>query len=55
MKSFALLTAALALGFTLVTGDALAAKRLGGGASSGMQRQSVAPQKPPAEIGRAHV
>ena len=48
MKSFALLTAALALGFTLVTGDALAAKRLGGGASSGMQRQSVAPQKPPA-------
>lgn len=47
MKSFALFTAALALGFTLVTGDALAAKRLGGGASSGMQRESISPQKSP--------
>ena len=48
MKSLALFTAVLALGFTLVTSDAEAARRLGGGASSGMQRQSVAPQKPPA-------
>jgi len=45
MKSFALLTAALALGFTLATGDAEAAKRLGGGKSSGMQRESVSSQK----------
>ena len=45
MKSFALLSAALALGFTLVTGDAEAAKRLGAGKSSGMQRESVSAQK----------
>ena len=36
MKSFALLTATLALGLTLVAGDADAAKRFGGGKSSGM-------------------
>lgn len=42
MKSFALITAVIALGFTLATGDA-EAKRLGGGSSAGMQRQSVAP------------
>jgi predicted lipid-binding transport protein (Tim44 family) len=48
MKSFALMAAALALGFTLATGDAEAAKRLGSGKSSGMQRESVtAPQKSP--------
>ncbi|WP_153144846.1 Tim44 domain-containing protein [Dechloromonas sp. H13] len=47
MKSFALLSAALVLGFTLVTGDAEAAKRLGGGSSSGMQRESISPQKAP--------
>lgn len=41
MKSFALLTAALALGLTLATGDADAAKRFGGGKSSGMQRQET--------------
>ncbi len=45
MKSFALMAAALVLGFTLTTGDAEAARRLGGGASSGMQRQSIAPSK----------
>lgn len=45
MKSFALMAAALVLGFTLVTGDAEAAKRLGGGKSSGMQRESVTTQK----------
>lgn len=44
MKNFALMAAALVLGFTLSIGDA-EAKRLGGGSSSGMQRQSVAPSK----------
>ncbi|MBS1144079.1 MAG: Tim44 protein [Proteobacteria bacterium] len=42
MKNFVLLAAALVLGFTLQIGDA-EAKRLGGGSSAGMQRQSVAP------------
>ncbi|MBS1160196.1 MAG: Tim44 protein [Proteobacteria bacterium] len=46
MKSFALMAAALVLGFTLTTGDA-EARRLGGGSSSGMQRQSGAPSKSP--------
>jgi predicted lipid-binding transport protein (Tim44 family) len=46
MKNFALMAAALVLGFTLSIGDA-EAKRLGGGSSSGMQRQSVAPSSPP--------
>lgn len=41
MKSLALLTATLALGLSLVSGDADAAKRFGGGKSSGMQRQEV--------------
>ncbi|HSG23719.1 MAG TPA: Tim44-like domain-containing protein [Azonexus sp.] len=36
----------MVLGFTLSIGDA-EAKRLGGGSSSGMQRQSVAPTAPP--------
>ena len=44
MKNFALMAAALVLGFTLNISDA-EAKRLGGGGSSGMQRQSVAPNK----------
>ena len=44
MKSFALMVAAVVLGFTLNIGDA-EAKRLGSGSSSGMQRQSVAPNK----------
>ena len=48
MKSLALMSAALVLGFALVTGDAEAAKRLGGGKSSGMQRESVTAQKAPA-------
>ncbi len=47
MKSFALMGAALALGLTLVAGDADAAKRFGGGKSSGMQRQELS------QIGRA--
>jgi predicted lipid-binding transport protein (Tim44 family) len=45
MKNFALMTAALVLGLTLITGDAEAAKRLGGGKSAGMQRESVSAQK----------
>ena len=48
MKTLALMAAALVLGFTLQIGDAEAAKRLGGGSSSGMQRQSVAPSSPAA-------
>ena len=44
MKNFVLMAAALVLGFTLQIGDA-EAKRLGGGSSFGMQRQSVAPSK----------
>lgn len=52
MKSFALMTAALALGFTLVTSDAEAAKRFGGGKSSGMQRQELSqPHAPNATPG----
>jgi len=43
MKNFVMMAAALVLGFTLQINDAEAAKRLGGGSSSGMQRQSVAP------------
>ncbi len=42
MKNFAMLAAALVLGFTLQINDA-EAKRIGGGGSYGMQRQSVAP------------
>jgi predicted lipid-binding transport protein (Tim44 family) len=45
MKSFAIMTAALVLGLTLVTGDAEAARRLGGGKSAGMQRESISAQK----------
>jgi predicted lipid-binding transport protein (Tim44 family) len=47
MKNFALMAAAVVLGFTLQIGDA-EAKRLGGGSSAGMQRQSVAPSSPAA-------
>ena len=43
MKNFTLMAAALVLGFTLSIGDADAARRLGGGGSSGMQRQAVTP------------
>ena len=47
MKNFALMAAALLLGATLSISDAEAAKRFGGGSSTGMQRQSVAPSKSP--------
>lgn len=46
MKNLALMAAALLLGATLTLSDAEAARRLGGGASSGMQRQSVMPSSP---------
>lgn len=52
MKNFALMAAALVLGFTLSIGDA-EAKRLGGGSSSGMQRQSVSPSTPPSAVKQA--
>jgi predicted lipid-binding transport protein (Tim44 family) len=45
MKTLSLLAAVLALGLTLVVGDAEAAKRLGAGKSSGMQRESVSADK----------
>ena len=41
MKNFVMMAAALVLGFTLQINDA-EAKRIGGGGSTGMQRQSVA-------------
>ena len=44
MKNLAMMAAALFLGLTLSIGDA-EAKRLGGGGSTGMQRQSVAPSR----------
>ena len=46
MKNFVLMAAAVVLGFTLQIGDA-EAKRLGGGSSAGMQRQSVTPSATP--------
>ena len=52
MKNFAMMAAALVLGFTLSIGDA-EAKRLGGGSSSGMQRQSVSPSAPPSAAKQA--
>jgi len=47
MKSLSLLTVVLALGLTIGTGDAEAAKRLGSGKSFGMQRQMTPPAKAP--------
>lgn len=47
MKTFSLLVASLVFAFTLGAGDAEAAKRLGTGKSSGMQRQVTAPDKAP--------
>ena len=52
MKNFAMMAAALVLGFTLSVGDA-EARRLGGGSSSGMQRQSVSPSAPPSAAKQA--
>ena len=47
MKTFSLFAAVLALGFTLATADAEAAKRFGSGKSTGMQRQATTPDKAP--------
>ena len=47
MKNLIMLAAAIVLGFTLNISDAEAAKRLGGGSSAGMQRQSVTPTPAP--------
>lgn len=47
MKSLAMLAAVLTLGLTLAAGEAEAAKRLGAGKSSGMQRQMTPPAKAP--------
>lgn len=47
MKFLTLLTAILALGLSIATGDAEAAKRFGGGSSMGMQRQMTPPPKAP--------
>jgi predicted lipid-binding transport protein (Tim44 family) len=43
MKTLSLLAIVLTLGLTLATGDAEAARRLGAGKSSGMQRQMTTP------------
>jgi len=45
MKFLAILSAALLFGLTLTAGDAEAARRLGSGKSTGMQREAVSPQK----------
>lgn len=45
MKTFAALSFALVLGLSLATSDAEAARRLGAGKSSGLQREAVSPQK----------
>ena len=45
MKLFSLLAAVLALGLSLIAVDADAAKRVGGGASSGMQRDMNTPDR----------
>ena len=52
MTNFVRMAAAVVLGFTLQIGDA-EAKRLGGGSSAGMQRQSVSPSAPPAAAKQA--
>ncbi len=48
MKTLSILAVALTLGLTFSSGEAEAAKRLGSGKSSGMQRQMTAPDKAPA-------
>ncbi len=53
MRLFSLLIAILAFGFSIATTDAEAAKRLGGGQSSGMQRQATPNQSPSAAPSQA--
>ena len=45
MKFLSILAAALVLSLSFASSDAEAARRLGGGKSTGMQREAVAPQK----------
>lgn len=56
-KAFSMAAVVLTLGLSLVTGDAMAAKRLGSGKSTGMQRESVTqphtPHQAPAQPGVA--
>jgi predicted lipid-binding transport protein (Tim44 family) len=47
MKAFSLMAVVLTLGLSLPMADAEAAKRLGGGKSTGMQRQMSTPDKAP--------
>lgn len=47
MKTLSLLAVVFTLGLTMASGDADAAKRLGAGKSSGMQRQMTPPAKAP--------
>jgi predicted lipid-binding transport protein (Tim44 family) len=47
MKTLSILAVALTLGLTFSSGEAEAAKRLGSGKSSGMQRQMSTPEKAP--------
>ncbi len=47
MKNLVMMAAAIVLGLALNISDAEAAKRLGGGGSTGMQRQSVSPAPAP--------
>ncbi|MEN9904583.1 MAG: hypothetical protein RLZZ555_1148 [Pseudomonadota bacterium] len=53
MKTMSLLAAVLALGLTLGVGDADAAKRLGGGKSTGMQREMTVNKAPGATPAQA--
>ena len=46
MKTIATIFTVAALSLSLIAHDAEAARRLGGGSSKGMQRQSISPQKP---------
>jgi predicted lipid-binding transport protein (Tim44 family) len=48
MKTLSLLAVVLAFGLTFSAGEAEAAKRLGAGKSTGMQRQMTTPEKAPA-------
>jgi len=51
--ALSMMAVVLTLGLTLGVGDAEAAKRLGGGKSSGMQRQTAVADKPAAASGQA--
>ena len=52
MKTFSLAAAVLVLGLSMAVSDAEAAKRLGGGKSSGMQRQTTTEKAPAAAPGQ---